>query len=183
MQTLLKNGEVENFKRPEENHDASTLKRGDIISVVTHMRYRQPTIKSHHESVSYAGVYGAVHSKYRKMIVLERHAMHLACAPILTYGGTGGAGRGDMEQELINIRDRETYSPVEVDDLAAEVVFCDMLDGFQGNFVRGKCVIKVSERESVHVAEKVSLEGSISPGSAAFLSQKYLESLEYANRR
>ena len=172
---LLSCGTIETFRRPQESTRGGELKKGDIISVIVHYRWQGADVDLEDESVSYAGIYGAAHSKFRKLVVMEAYAEHYNCAPILTYQNTGGRGRGDLQQELVHIRDTDKCDNEEGESLGGNVILAQRCPWFQGEFIRAPAVVKVSERETIKYSETCCLEGAISLEAFDFLRTSTVE--------
>lgn len=172
---LLSCGTIETFRRPQECTREGELKRGDIISVVVHYRWQGADVDLEDDGVSYAGIHGAAHSKFRKLVVMEAYAEHYNCAPILTYRNTGGNGRGDLLQELVHIRDADKCDNEELEILGENVILARRGAWYQGEFIRAPAVVKVSERETIKYSEKCCVGGTISPEAFVFLSTRTVQ--------
>lgn len=178
LQKLADNCMVTCYKREEETCKASCLSIGDVVSFVSHSRHTGDTVDLQDENVSYAGVFGAAFSKFRKFIVLELFAEHVNCAPIFTFKGTGAEGRDTLLKELVHIRDQADYDePGEIADVDGDCVYATKFPCFRGNFVAGRACVKVSERESLWIGDKCCLEGSISQEDVELLQRRSREAL------
>ncbi|RGP77890.1 hypothetical protein FLONG3_3959 [Fusarium longipes] len=140
------------------------LSPGMIISAPFHSQYRNDTISTmdHNTGVS---AFGPVYSKYRKMVVIENWQEHVVCLPIYTYNGVGLKNRQAMIDEYMDIRDAEDESPAACDihDERPLLAVRDVNWIGKNTFIRGKAVVKLTERVTHMLFQKCSIEGKVEP--------------------
>ncbi|CAF3461984.1 unnamed protein product [Fusarium graminearum] len=137
------------------------LTPGTIISAPFHSQYRYNTVSTdnHNTAVS---AFGAIHSKYRKMVIIESWDEHVSCLPIYTYNGCGLASRLDMVSEYMDIRDADERNPLE-GDTGEEPLLAVRDDEWFGKntFIAGRSVVKLTERTAHMLFQKCSIEGRV----------------------
>ncbi|KAH7235877.1 hypothetical protein BKA59DRAFT_533392 [Fusarium tricinctum] len=137
------------------------LKPGTIISAPFHSQYRDSTVSTSNYNTAVSG-FGAVYSKYRKMVILETWADHVVCLPMYSYNGRGLENRQGMVDEYIDIRDAdEEYH--EPSDTPHEPLLATRGKEWAGKntFISGKTVIKMTEKTAHNMFQKCSIEGKI----------------------
>ncbi|KAF7552702.1 hypothetical protein G7046_g7328 [Stylonectria norvegica] len=148
--------------RPTDKvHDRRLLTPGTIISAPYHSQAHQDTIRITETNVALTS-FGTVHSKFRKMIVLEAWGEHLACLPLYSYMGRGLAKRRGMLNEYISVRDEADPRP-EPKDTPDEPLSAIRDPGWHKSktFIKGKTICKLSEKIVHNLDQKCSIEGRV----------------------
>ncbi|KAM0202262.1 hypothetical protein ACHAPA_000072 [Fusarium lateritium] len=151
------------------------LKPGTIISAPFHSQYRDNTVSTGNYNTAVSG-FGAVYSKYRKMVILETWADHVVCLPMYSYNGRGLENRQGMVDEYIDIRDAdEEYH--EPSDTPHEPLLAFRAKEWAGKntFISGKTVIKLTEKTTHNMFQKCSVEGKIERAHFQRLYKLYLD--------
>ncbi|SPJ70829.1 uncharacterized protein FTOL_00557 [Fusarium torulosum] len=151
------------------------LKPGTIISAPFHSQYRDNTVSTGNYNTAVSG-FGAVYSKYRKMVILETWADHVVCLPMYSYNGQGLENRQGMVDEYIDIRDadQEYHEP---SDTPHEPLLAIRSKDWAGKntFISGKTVIKLTEKTTHNMFQKCSVEGKLERAHFQRLYKLYLD--------
>ncbi|KAG8671343.1 hypothetical protein FPOAC2_04680 [Fusarium poae] len=137
------------------------LQLGTIISAPFHSQKRDDTVSTQDYNTG-VSAFGAVYSKYRKMIVIECWAEHVVCLPIYSYNGKGLERRRGMAAEYMDIRDTDDKRPAPGDtcDKPLLAIRDDSWAG-RNTFIAGRSVVKLTERAVHLVFQKCSIEGKV----------------------
>ncbi|KAM0561133.1 hypothetical protein ACHAPJ_003637 [Fusarium lateritium] len=159
----------------DQKHNKRELRPGTIISAPYHSQYRDKTVSTVNFNTAVSG-FGAVYSKYRKMIILEAWADHVVCLPIYSYNGKGLQNRQGMIEEYMDVRDayEEDSEPGDTNDKPLQALRSEDWPG-RNTFIIGKTVIKLTEKINHHIALKCSIEGKLEKADFQRMYNRYLE--------
>ncbi|KAF4968034.1 hypothetical protein FSARC_4531 [Fusarium sarcochroum] len=159
----------------DQKRNRRELRPGTIISAPYHSQYRDSTVSTFNSNTAVSG-FGAVYSKYRKMIILEVWADHVVCLPVYSYNGIGLQNRQGMKDEYMDIRDAydEAPEPGDTDDKPLQAIRSENWPG-RNSFITGKTVIKLTEKINHHIAHKCSIEGKVETAHFQRMYNRYLE--------
>lgn len=92
---------------------------------------------------------GYVYTKYRKFVILEKHATHIQALPIYTHNGTGLDHKRHFEHEFVCVRDRDCPADErEPEEGVNGTLYGIREPGFKATFIRGRTVLKLTEMVS-----------------------------------
>ncbi|KAL6917959.1 hypothetical protein ACHAPO_000234 [Fusarium lateritium] len=139
------------------------LSLGTIISAPYHSQKRDDTVSTYDYNTGVTA-FGAVYSKYRKMVIIECWAEHVVCLPIYSYNSKGLENRQGMVSEYMDIRDADDKRPAPGDtcDKPLLAIRDDNWPG-RNTFIAGKSVVKLTERAVHLLFQKCSIEGKLEP--------------------
>ncbi|KAI0138906.1 hypothetical protein F4776DRAFT_41751 [Hypoxylon sp. NC0597] len=103
--------------------------------------------------------FGTVHSKYRKMVVLRVFGEHVQCLPIYTHNGRGLEGK-EFPREYVSIRDLGDRRP-EADEGPHLGLRASRDNKYEGTFISGRSVIKLTEIYSHRYESPATIEGRL----------------------
>ncbi|KAF4441696.1 hypothetical protein F53441_11956 [Fusarium austroafricanum] len=155
-------GEVTVHMRPtDQKRRWHELKPGTIISAPSHRQYQKDIVSTVNHNTAVSG-FGAVYSKYRKMIILETWAENAVCLPIYTYNGKGLERRRGIADEYMDIRDADDKYPPK-SDTDHEPLMAVRSENWPGKntFITGRSVVKLTEKNTHHFYDKCSIEGAV----------------------
>ncbi|KLU88615.1 hypothetical protein MAPG_07600 [Magnaporthiopsis poae ATCC 64411] len=95
---------------------------------------------------------GYVYTKYRKFVILEKHATHIQALPIYTHNGTGLDRKRQFEHEFVCVRDRDCPADKhEPEEGVHGTLFGIREPGFKATFIGGRAVLKLTEMVSFSI--------------------------------
>ncbi|KAM5346502.1 hypothetical protein ACJ41O_009507 [Fusarium nematophilum] len=159
----LSRGEpVEALMRPtDRKRPPHELTVGIIISAPFHNQCREQIVSADDASISLTG-FGAVYSKYRKMVIIQEWAEHLTCLPIYSYQARGLETRRGLVAEYVDIRDVEDRDPAPKQTETETVPARRGEEWDTGKtFIGGRSVVKLTEAVVFNRQCKCSVEGRI----------------------
>ncbi|KAH6982065.1 hypothetical protein BKA56DRAFT_585159 [Ilyonectria sp. MPI-CAGE-AT-0026] len=120
--------------------------------------------------------FGAVHSKYRKMIILETWGEHCICLPLYSYRGKGLAGRRVFAAEYVSVRDDDLpYWDPKESSAEPLTAIRDKNWPIWSTFITGRTVVKLTEKIVHNYTDKCSVEGRIARADFRRLYKTYME--------
>ncbi|KAH8729442.1 hypothetical protein BGZ61DRAFT_475062 [Ilyonectria robusta] len=176
LSTLLSGNSVTAFTRPSDyTRGRDELQPGTIISAPHHTQGRSDIVSAEDRNMMYSD-FGAVHSKYRKMIILETWGEHCICLPLYTYRGKGLAGRRVFAAEYLSVRDDDLpYWDPKESSAEPLTAIRDKNWPIWSTFITGRTVVKLTEKIVHNYADKCSVEGHIARADFRRLYKTYME--------
>ncbi|KPM42856.1 hypothetical protein AK830_g3670 [Neonectria ditissima] len=155
--------------------NSKDLKIGTIISTPHHTQGREDFVDPNNPNQAWSP-FGPVHSKYRKMVVVEGWGEHYNCLPIYTYNGRGLDSYGvdylhreDIFDEYIGIQEGEEDEPQTNTEPQDEYRYRS-LTAYRHqrwkeprNFISDAALIKLTEQHNHNAGDRCSIEGRIKP--------------------
>ncbi|KAH7175690.1 hypothetical protein EDB81DRAFT_939812 [Dactylonectria macrodidyma] len=164
----------------DRRRDPDELQPGTIISAPHHTQARSGNIPTNNRNMSFSD-FGVVHSKYRKMIILETWGEHCICLPLYSYRGRGLEGRRDIAEEYISVRDdSETFWEWELSESKAGVLTAirDPTWPMWRTFITGRTVVKLTEKLVHSYTDSCSVEGHLNEADFRRLYRIYIETVK-----
>ncbi|KAH6894317.1 hypothetical protein B0T10DRAFT_558461 [Thelonectria olida] len=154
------------MRHTDRTWEFGDLKMGMIVSAPCHTQARWDLVDPADEHISFTE-FGAVHSKYRKMLIVGDWNEHYDCLPLYSYNGRGLQDREDYADEYMHIRAverdhggfEENHEPLKATR--------DIHWPFTSGFINNCTVLKLTERISLQRTDKCSLEGHLTEASLA----------------
>ena len=163
-QERLLNGEaVEVRLRNTDFHRIEQLEIGDIISLPIHTQSHVRRVHLDDKNHTYAGDFGAIQSKFRKIILTASTGSCKSGVPILTYGDRGLEGKTEEEvSEHRHIRDITDESP-EAASLEGRVLRAVRNPDWPDyrTFIRAPSVVNLATAITLLPGDRCSLEGRL----------------------
>ncbi|KAI2627085.1 hypothetical protein GGS26DRAFT_592702 [Hypomontagnella submonticulosa] len=103
--------------------------------------------------------FGTVLSKFRKMVILKVYGEHVQCLPIYTHNGRGLDGK-EFPREYVSIRDVADEHPAP-DEGPHKGIRALRNDEFNGTFIKGRSVVKLTEIFSHRFEAPATIEGRL----------------------
>ncbi|KAI5464760.1 hypothetical protein BGZ63DRAFT_451924 [Mariannaea sp. PMI_226] len=150
--------------------DSKELVAGTIVSAPYHSQARRDIVEPIDMNISYTA-FGSVHSKYRKMVILEKWGEHNICVPLYTYNGRGLEGREAFQHEYLQIREAyyERYEDADEPLMAIRHPNWDE----NSSFVNSKTAVKMTEKINLYRWDVCSIEGKLTDDSLLRLCEEY----------
>lgn len=176
LSTLLSGNSVTAFTRlSDHTRGLDELQPGTIISAPHHTQGRSDIVSAEDRNMMYSD-FGAVHSKYRKMIILETWGEHCICLPLYTYRGKGLAGRRVFAAEYVSVRDDDLpYWDPKESSAEPLTAIRDKNWPIWNTFITGRTVVKLTEKIVHNYTDKCSVEGHIARADFRRLYKTYME--------
>ncbi|KAH7157665.1 hypothetical protein B0J13DRAFT_542348 [Dactylonectria estremocensis] len=122
--------------------------------------------------------FGAIHSKYRKMIILETWGEHCICLPLYSYCGKGLDGRRDIAEEYISVRDdSKAFWDREESSAGFLTAVRDPSWPRSRMFITGRTVVKLTEKIVHSYSDNCSVEGHLYQDDFRKLYKTYMETV------
>jgi hypothetical protein len=171
-QERLLNGEAVEVKlRNTDFRRIEKLRIGDIISLPIHTQSHVRRVHLDDNNHTYAGDFGAIQSKFRKIILTADTCSGKSGVPIFTYGDRGLEGKTEEEvSEHRHIRDITDESP-EAQSLEGRVLRAirDPEWPDYSTFIRAPSVVNLTTIITLLPGDKCSLEGRLEQGDLVHL--------------
>ncbi|GAP88234.1 hypothetical protein SAMD00023353_3000250 [Rosellinia necatrix] len=119
--------------------------------------------------------FGAIHSKYRKMVVAKVFGEHCVCLPIYSHNQQGLDGK-EFLAEYISIRDAHDPEPEVAEGVHQRLLAIRNRD-FHGKIVSGRSSVKLTEFYSHRYDVPATMEGKLE--STSLSTERLLDLVAY----